>query len=287
MRTEDLKDKIVLLVGNSEFYGYEIHKILESQGIKIEISRLYRVLNEMLKNNFFSSRWEKSSSGPKKRVYKLDKRGIKKREEQLLEAIATVHKFYGEYLQSLPAELNIFDKIVNYFKIRELETKKIGLLTHKRSKIVEVFIKKIHQKTSISSIYLIKPDSISFNINLKNLFLVEGNFSTIPFKDDYLDLLIVLGIPEKDLFIESLKEWARSVEANGKLIIIAPTVLIDDYNDPKNIGEFFEEFEHYESKKINKIGTDTVLKNLKELFVNVEKTNIVHLSLFRASKCIC
>ena len=72
-----------MLVENNEFYGYEIHKILNSQGIKIEISRLYRVLNEMLKDKIFSSRWEKSPSGPKKRIYKLDKKGIKRREEWL------------------------------------------------------------------------------------------------------------------------------------------------------------------------------------------------------------
>ena len=154
MRTEDLIDKILILVGNNEFYGYEIHKILESQGIKIEISRLYRLLNEMLKADLFSSRWEKSNSGPKKRVYKLDSKGLKKREEQLLEAIGIVHKFYGEYLQDLPEKLNIFDKIINYFKIQPLETKKIGLLTHSKSKIVDLLIKKIHQKTSKSSIYL-------------------------------------------------------------------------------------------------------------------------------------
>ena len=286
MRTEDLKDKILMLVGNNEFYGYEIHKILESQGIKIEISRLYRLLNEMLKANLFSSRWEKSSSGPKKRVYKLDSKGLKKREEQLLEAIGIVHKFYGEYLQDLPEKLNIFNKIINYFKIQPLETKKIGLLTHSKSKIVDLLIKKIHQKTSKSSIYLIKPNPIFFNLKLKNLMTVEGNYSTIPFKDDYLNLLIVIGIPKKDLFIESVKEWVRSLDVNGQLFIIAPTVLIDEYKDPKNIGEFFEEFEHYESQKMEKIGTKTIVKELKELFVKVQKTKVVHVSLFRASKLI-
>lgn len=275
-----------MLVGSNEFYGYEIHKILESQGIKIEISRLYRLLNEMLKANLFSSRWEKSSSGPNKRVYKLDRKGLKKREEQLLDAIGIVHKFYGEYLQGLPKKLNVFDKIVDYFKIQTLEIKKIGLLAHSKSKIVDLLIKKIQEKNSTSSIYLIKPDSISFNLKLRNLMIVDGNYSTIPFKDNYLDLLVIIGIPKKDLFIKSMKEWARSIEETGKLVIIAPTVLIDDYKDPKNIGEFFEEFEHYESQKMEKIGTKTIVKELKEFFVTIQKTKIVHVSLFRASKLI-
>lgn len=286
MRTEDLKERIVMLVGNNEFYGYEIHKILESQGIKIEISRLYRVLNEMLKNQMFSSRWEKSQSGPKKRIYKLNIKGKKRREEMLLEAIGIVHKFYGEYLQSLPSELNIFNTIVDFFQIRTSVGNKIGILSQSKSKIIEILIKKIQEKTSSSCIYLIKPDSITFNIEFKNLMSAKGDYSTIPFKDNYLDLLIIIGIPEKNLFNESLDEWARSLDKTGKLIVIAPTVLIDVYRDPKNIGEFFEEFEHYESQTKERIGTEIIEKELNKLFTKVETRKLVHVSLFKASKLI-
>ncbi|MEJ2241513.1 MAG: helix-turn-helix transcriptional regulator [Candidatus Bathyarchaeota archaeon] len=254
MRTKELKSKIVMLAGNKEFYGYEIHKILESQGITIEISRLYRVLNEMLKEKIFSSRWEKSQSGPKKRIYKLDIEGKNKREEMLCQAIGIVHKFYGEYLQSLPSELNV--------------------------------VKKIRKKTSPARIYLIKPDLIKFDLNLENLMFIEGNYSSIPLKDDYLDLLVVIGIPKKDLFRDSLNEWKRLLNSTGKLTLVAPTVLIDDYKDPKNIGEFFEEFEHNESHQIEKIGTETIMKELEKLFKNIEKTKIVHVTLFRASEPI-
>lgn len=286
LRTEDLKERIVLLVENNEFYGYEIHKILNSQGIKIEISRLYRILNEMLKDKIFSSRWEKSSSGPKKRIYKLDKKGIKRREEMLLKAIEIVHKFYGEYLQNLPQELNIFNSMVNYFQIRPSAAIKIGIVSQNKTRIIDILIKKIQEQTLNSCIYLIKPDSINVNTNLLNIMSVKGDYSTVPFKDNYLDLLIIIGIPEKDLFKESLNEWARSLDKTGKLIVIAPTVLIDEYRDPKDIGQFFEEFEHYESKKREKIGSDIIEKELKNLFIDVGKRKLVHVSLFKASKLV-
>lgn len=275
-----------MLVGNKEFYGYEIHKTLENQGINIEISRLYRILNEMLKDNLFSSRWEKSTSGPKKRVYKLDRNGRKIREKILVDAIGVVHKFYGEYLVSLPSEINVFDMITDYFKDQINDTSKIGILTQRQSKIVEIIIKKIHKKTSLAKFFIIKPTSFKLNIKLKNLMFVEGDFSSIPLKDNYLNLLIVMGIPDKSLFNESLKEWSRIVNSKGELVVIAPTVLIEDYKDPKSIGEFFEEFEHYESQTMDKIGMDEMKRDLKKLFRNVEKTEIVHVTIFKASELI-
>lgn len=66
MRTEDLKNIILRMFGHKKFYGYEIHKKLASENIKIEISRLYRVLNEMMKDKLLEGRWEKSHIGPGK-----------------------------------------------------------------------------------------------------------------------------------------------------------------------------------------------------------------------------
>lgn len=273
----------MMLVENKEFYGYDLYKTLQSSGVTIERSRLYRILNEMLKDKIFSSIWEKSQSGPKKRVYKLDIIGTKKREEILFEAIGVVHKFYAEYLQSLPDEINIFDMMVNFLLSRMPETKKIGLVTRNKSKIVETLIKKIKLKSSSSNIYVIKPNLVKFDINFDNLFFVEGDFSSISLKDNYLDLLVIIGIPKKDSFTKSLNEWIRLLNQTGNLALIAPKVLIKNYRDPKTIGEFFEEFEHYESHKLEKIGSETIKRELKELFTQVEKKEIVHVTVFKAS----
>ena len=50
MKTDDLKRIILKMFKGSELYGYEIHKRLESQGVEAEMGRLYRVLNDMLKD---------------------------------------------------------------------------------------------------------------------------------------------------------------------------------------------------------------------------------------------
>jgi len=94
------------MFGDREFYGYDVHKKISALDVKIEISRLYRVLNEMLREGLLEGRWEKSHLGPRKRVYKLGGKGREELDNFLLDAIETVHMFYGKYLFALPADTN-------------------------------------------------------------------------------------------------------------------------------------------------------------------------------------
>jgi DNA-binding PadR family transcriptional regulator len=48
------------MIGRRELYGYEIHKMLAIEGSDVEISRLYRILNEMSKEGLLEGRWAKS-----------------------------------------------------------------------------------------------------------------------------------------------------------------------------------------------------------------------------------
>ena len=77
MKTGELKNTILKVVRSysSEIHGYEIHKLLASRKIEVELSRLYRVLNLMLKEGLLESSWEKSKFGPRKRVYRLGEKG--------------------------------------------------------------------------------------------------------------------------------------------------------------------------------------------------------------------
>jgi len=77
VRTEDLKQTILKMFRGHDFYGYEVKKKLAHEGIEVHLSRLYRVLNSMFKEELLETRWEKSSIGPMKRMYKLSKKGEK------------------------------------------------------------------------------------------------------------------------------------------------------------------------------------------------------------------
>jgi DNA-binding PadR family transcriptional regulator len=143
MRTGDFKQLILKLFGNREFYGYQVHKVLLSEGIKVGISRLYRVLNEMLKEGLLEGRWEKSRIGPRRRVYQL---GVKGREELnniLLDAIRTVHGFYGGYLMSLLPKINVFDDIISLFTDGLKGYENIAYIISNYSRMNEVLISNI------------------------------------------------------------------------------------------------------------------------------------------------
>jgi len=284
LRSEELMSKIIMMVGDGEFYGYEIHKILQAQGIKIEISRLYRLLNEMLSKDWFNSKWIKSQSGPQKRMYTLGKEGRRKRQELLLEAIGVIHKFYGEYLRKLPSELNVFNKMVNFTTSGLIKNSKIGLVNEGKTKMVDVIIKELNLKVPSAKIYLITPGSIKDYVKIDNLLKLEGTYDSIPLKNSFLDLLIVMGIPKIQLFISAIKEWSRLMHRGSKLVIMSPTVLIRHYADPKNIGQFFEEYEHYEADKTEKIGLDSMKQELKKIFKKVQEKSIIHLTLLKASE---
>jgi DNA-binding PadR family transcriptional regulator len=276
--------KIVMIVGEKEFYGYEIHKILESQGIEIEIGRLYRILNEMLSNDWFTSKWVKSQSGPRKRMYKLGEHGKKKREEILLDAIGIVHKFYAEYLRSLPNESSAFTKIVNFITNERVDYSNIGFVYQSKSKMVDIIVKEVHKKVVNFKIYLIKPNWLKTELKMENLLYVEGTYDSIPFRNSYFDLVIVVGVPMKELLQQSINEWSRVVNRGGSLVVVSPTVLIDDYRDPKTIGQFFEEYEHSESFRNEKIGTKVFKFKLRMKFGKVIEKKIVHITLLKASE---
>ena len=101
---DDLKTIILKMFRNSEFYGYEAHKRLMAEGIGQDSSRLYRVLNEMVKEGLLEGRWEKSPRGPRMRVYSLGEAGKKELDKTFRDAMQTIHYFYDEYIQELHDE---------------------------------------------------------------------------------------------------------------------------------------------------------------------------------------
>ncbi|MFQ6125021.1 MAG: PadR family transcriptional regulator [Candidatus Heimdallarchaeota archaeon] len=287
MRTENLKKIILQMFMDREFYGYDVHKTLMSEDIKIEISRLYRVLNEMLREGLLEGYWEKSQFGPRKRIYKLGGKGREKLDQILLDAIITVHSFYEKYLLSLPPEFNTFNIIINQF-VDKLEREcNIGYLTNKYSVMHERMINTLHNNILNGKLYFIKPDSVQADLNLNNLLSLDGVFDDIPIKNDYFDFLIVIGIPPKKSLAESIREWHRVLNKNGKLAILIPTVLIHSYKDPMTIGEFIEKYEHDKKGNLEQITQLSIQAMLKNFFNKVEAREIVHFTVFQVSEpCI-
>ena len=80
--------------------------------------------------------------------------------------------------------------------------------------------------------------------NLTDLNILDGTYNNLPFKNDFLDCLVIIDLPKIDILEESLKEWQRALKSNGRLTILTPTILIEKQKHPMTIGDFVEKHEH-------------------------------------------
>jgi DNA-binding PadR family transcriptional regulator len=284
MRTTDLKTVILKLFGQKEFYGYEVHKILASEGIKLEISRLYRVLNEMLKEKLLDSSWKKSRLGPKKKMYTLGERGRAALNEIFLDAIKTVHSFYGAYLFSLIPRINVFEEIYHLLTNKLKDDEILVFVTIGFTPMHEMIIEKLHYSIPNGKIILIKPSSLLVDINLDNLLFFDGFYNDIPLKNDYADCMILIDLPKKENLKQALKEWHRVLKPDGKLAILTPSILLEKYEDPLTIGEFIEKHEHEIIEKGEHINKSTFERELINYFKKMEEKKFVHMSILKISE---
>ena len=284
MRSEDLKRSILKILSDGESYGYEVHRKLLREGVRIEISRLYRVLNEMLKENYLTGRWEKSVIGPRRRVYKIGRKGAVELNVMLLEAIGTVHEYYGNYLMRLPPKINALNRIGRLLT-RELEQgATIGYLVCEYSPFHERMIRILCDEAPKGEVYFIKPASLDIDLEIENLSSLDGTYQNIPLKNSHLDALLVIGVPSKKHLKNSAREWHRTIRRNGRLGILTPTALINKIDDPLTIGDFMEKYEHESVEGNEKADRETFQTILRESFQKVEARKVVIMTLVLASK---
>lgn len=278
MRTDDLRRAILLLLRNSELYGYDINRRLSQQKTNINISRLYGILNEMQKDRLLQARWERSEEGPRKKMYSLTEQGKKALNEILLDSISTVHMFYGDYLRSLYPKVDVFGNIITLLTNELQEDASVAYHSTNFSGIDQILVRRIHQKNPQGKMYLIKPSTLDFSTNLENVSVFDGTHVDLSFKDDMFDQLIVVGVPSQETLMESVKEWRRVINERGRLIIITPSILVQEHNDPMTIGDFVEMHEHQFVEKGSHILPDFFIASLKSQFSNVNISEAVHLT---------
>ena len=281
MRTAELKAAILRIAGKDEFYGYDMHKKLEQKKTKIGIGRLYSILSEMKNEGLLKDRWEKSTSGPRRRVYRTAKLGDLERERILMEAIRTVHEFYTEYLTNLPPEHSVFTTVGNLLVKKLPKNARMAYAAHRFSGPVRQIMGILQQRLPEGNLIAIHPKEKGELLGLDNVSVVGGTFEDIPMKDDYLDLLIVTGALSSKVIDAYLSEWQRVVNANGKLAIITPTTLLANYEDPLNIGEFVEEREHPRSDSEDSLDLKILTTKMKKYFGKIIEKKVVHVTIIR------
>jgi PadR family transcriptional regulator PadR len=273
LRTDDLKKVVLKMFRGNELYGYDINKNLATQGIDVDLSRLYGVLNSMRKEGLLQDRWEKSSSGPRKKMYGITEKGREKLTEILLEAIDTVHSFYGDYLRSLLPEINVFGDIIESMTEFMEGDENVAFFTSKFNPMHEFLLGFIQRKNPGGR-------------NLSNLNILDGTYNDLPLKNDFLDRLVIMDLPVMDLLEESIKEWQRAIKTNGRLTIITPTILIEKQKHPMTIGDFVEKNEHEDLEGGSHIERDVLFPILQEKFNNLHESEYVHISIINAQNSL-
>jgi DNA-binding PadR family transcriptional regulator len=264
-----------------EFHGYEAHKRLTSEGVNIGLSRLYRVLNEMLGEGLLESRWDSSQRGPKIRLYHLGKKGKEELDKMLSDAIEDVHYFYDEYLLGLPPEVNAFNHVCRLLSSNLNGKGNIVFVTPQVREQHEKIIRGLHSVDPEAKIYLVKPESVAVDLKL-DLSSLDGTSSSIPLKDGFADLLIVLSIPKKDLLETAFRELQRVLKQSGTLALIAPTASIKKYEDPLTMGDFLEKYEYETTGVDEQLDMEFIEASLKKFFRRCQEKHVVHMTILLA-----
>lgn len=271
------------MLRNNELYGYDINRRLAQQDMSSNISRLYGILNEMQKDRLLMDRWERSKEGPRKKMYSLTDKGREALNEILLAAISTVHLFYGDYLRSLFPKVDVFGNILNVLTEGMEQGDNLGYLSDSFSGINQVLLKSLHAKNPSGKLYLIKPGNLDLSTDLENANVFDGTYNDLPFKDDFIDRLIVIGVPTPETLVESTKEWRRVIKEGGRLTIVTPTILIQKHEEPMTIGDYVEKHEHQVIEKGSLIDPELFMSSLRDNFSEVVEREATHMTFITAN----
>jgi hypothetical protein len=81
---------------------------------------------------------------------------------------------------------------------------------------------------------------------------------------------------------DSIQEWRRVIADGGSLIIITPTILIQEEEEPLSIGDFVERYEHQVIEKGEPIDPGMFFSILKANFNDINEVEKVHMSFITA-----
>lgn len=244
MKKHDLTSKILNTIGYEEIHGYDLHKEIAFHGTTISQSRLYSILADMVSNGLLTERWETSKHGPRKKMFALSETGLEQRMLLLIDSINSVHRFYVEYLGRLPQESNFFDQIWSTLTNKIPEKPRVAVLISHLSQPVRYLLSRSHNHFSDGVFYILKkPDTELEGIG-KDWLILDGIYDNIPLKDEYLDLLVVVGFHRSYANAAVVQEWHRTIRKNGTLAVMTSAIQTSEPKTPLSLGDFIETYQH-------------------------------------------
>ncbi len=90
---------LLLLVRDGATYGYELRRALDKHRLDVDPATVYRVLRALERDGRVESRWLRPKAGPRRRFYRLTRRGRRTLEE-LTGLITTARDAHDEFLRA-------------------------------------------------------------------------------------------------------------------------------------------------------------------------------------------
>ncbi len=202
------------------------------------------------------------------------------KEKLLLEAIETVHGHYDKYLMGLPREDSVFEILVDKILKGITGSPNIVYITPFFASIHHRMITTILEHLPKSNIYLVMPRHEEISLKTSNLVQMEGFFTDIPLKENFCDLVFIIGVPPENLLDNAISEWKRSLKEEGKIAIVTPSILLEKISDPMPIGKFIEHKEHTATKRFEFPSFEEFETKLRSEFDSFTKYKIIHLTSY-------
>jgi PadR family transcriptional regulator len=279
MHKDDLKKTIVEVLSSEEMHGYEVQKRLTAKGLKLNISYLYRVLAEMERDGYIEHMLAKSTFGPKKKIYRLGKKGSAELDQELKNAVKIIHKKYIEYLGKLPPEKSAIQKLQNLLNAQVGGDHKILVVAPRV--FYDWMISLPSSTFKDGKIYLVKPPSAKVNSESANLQTLDTTPENILLRDNFVDAVRVHGEP-LDIH-KALEEFHRVLRKDGSLSLIVPYSHPQREDYPLTMGDFVEKVEHQVSEESKtQLDLTATVSLLSLYFMKVSEHRIAHLAILVA-----
>jgi hypothetical protein len=221
----------------------------------------------------------KSALGPERKVYRLGKKGTEKLDQELKEAVKTIHVKYMQYLAKLPPEKSAIRKLQRLLDSQVSRGDTILVVAPKV--FYDWMISSLGNVLGDGKIYLIKPQSVKPSIECANFIVLDTPVENISLKDNFVNAVRVHGEPEN--VRQAMKELHRILRKDGSLAFIVSYFHLNKDNYPLTMGEFVEKVEH-EVLEENKTKLDYASAEslLSRYFRKVKCHRLAHLAIFVA-----
>lgn len=94
---------LLLLLRDGATYGYNLRRELQVRGMKADPAAMYRMLRAYEDEGWVQSRWVASDAGPRRRIYRLTRKG-RRTLEQLAGLITANRDTQDRFLSALAQE---------------------------------------------------------------------------------------------------------------------------------------------------------------------------------------